>query len=241
MRFGERTENPQLVALGAQMLAQNAGVRPLDTPQMNRVLHALFEKAADLPPVQEEAFGALPDLQVFSWRKGGLYAAIQGRAQPRKPTTTTTSAASSSTRTGSRRSWIWGNCVYTAKTFGARALHADEHPRAQPQCAADRRHGAGLRAAVRRKGRARGCRSGAQMDIAGAYPAQAGVLSLERALRIGDAGITLQDTVRLSAPQQVTWVFMLREKPRLARAGFALARSRFAMTASSPRAPRRSP
>lgn len=213
MRFGERTENPQLVALGAQMLAQNAGVRPLDTPQMNRVLHALFEKAADLPPAQEEAFGALPDLQVFSWRKGGLYAAIKGGHNGENHNHNDVGSFIVYAD-GKPQIVDMGNCVYTAKTFGPER-YTLMNTRA-------RNHNVpligGTEQAFGRQYAARDVRAdalGAQMDIAGAYPAQAGVLSLERALRIGDAGITLQDTVRLSAPQQVTWVFMLREKPAL--------------------------
>lgn len=213
MRFGERTENPQLVALGAQMLAQNAGVRPLDTPQMNRVLHALFEKAADLPPAQEEAFGALPDLQVFSWRKGGLYAAIKG-GHNRENHNHNDVGSFIVYADGKPQIVDMGNCVYTAKTFGPER-YTLMNTRA-------RNHNVpligGTEQAFGRQYAARDVRAdalGAQMDIAGAYPAQAGVLSLKRALRIGDAGITLQDTVRLSAPQQVTWVFMLREKPAL--------------------------
>lgn len=227
MRFGERTDNPQLVALGAQMLAQNAGVRPLDTPQMNRVLHALFARGADVLPAQEAAFTALPDLQVFSWRRGGLYAAVKGGHNGENHNHNDVGSFIVYAD-GKPQIVDMGNCVYTAKTFGPER-YTLMNTRA-------RNHNVpligGVEQACGRQHAARDVRAdahGAQMDIAGAYPAEAGVTALERELRMEDAGILLRDTVRLSAPQPVTWVFMLRDAPVLGegRADFGLLTLRY--------------
>ena len=56
---------------------------------------------------------------------------------------------------------------------------------------------------------------GLALDMAGAYPAEAGVRFLKRELLLSDAALTVRDGIGLDRPGPVTWVFMLRDRPRL--------------------------
>ena len=107
-----------------------------------------------------------------------------------------------------------GNKVYTAKTFGPDRYTIDN--------TRSMNHNVPLIGGVEQhEGRAYAARDvqgderGARMDIAGAYPAQAGVRKLVRTFTPEAAGVRLCDGIELDAPQRVTWVFMLRQKPEL--------------------------
>ena len=59
------------------------------------------------------------------------------------------------------------------------------------------------------------------MDIAGAYPAEAGVRTLYRKFTFGPAFV-LQDEITLTEPRKVTWVFLSRPRPQLVKGGLLL-------------------
>ena len=86
--FGERTQNEALAALGAQIVRSNPSPLPKDTPQMNRVLHALFTKPVpEVPPLSPTADTALPRLQVWlrNHLAAALFGAIMVRLEPWQP------------------------------------------------------------------------------------------------------------------------------------------------------------
>lgn len=213
-RFGLRTRQPALCALGAKICARHEGVRPLDTPQMNRVLLTLF---AELPLEEESAvptFSALPDLQVFCWRRGGVFAAIKGGHN---------GESHNHNDIGSLILYLdgkpqivdMGNCIYTASTFGPQRYTLMQ--------TRSRNHNVPLVDGMEQAaGRAfRACdveadETGARMDIAAAYPKEAGLRALERTLQVRENGVSLHDRVVFDRPRPVTFVFMLREKPSLA-------------------------
>ena len=58
-------------------------------------------------------------------------------------------------------------------------------------------------------------RHGLRLDIAAAYPKEAGVCRLCRTFAIDGNGMTLTDDIELDRAQPVTWVFMLRDRPEL--------------------------
>lgn len=63
---------------------------------------------------------------------------------------------------------------------------------------------------------------GLQLDIAGAYPVEAGVKALRRTFALdGSGALTLTDTVALETEQPVTWVFLLRYRPKQQGDGLA--------------------
>ena len=215
MRFGERTENPQLVALGAQMLAQNAVVRPLDTPQMNRVLFTLFaELPEDVAAPAHEAYECLPDLQVHMWRRGGLFAAVKGGHNGENHNHNDVGSFIVYAD-GEPEIVDMGNQTYTAVTFSD-LRYTQENTRARNHnvpMIGECEQAAGSEYAARA---VQADADGAQMDIAGAYPKEAGVRALVRELRVNEDGLRLTDAAELDAPQTMTWVFMLRNRPSLA-------------------------
>ena len=218
-QYGLRTENEPLAALGAWLHKQdmkvNPPARPLDTPQMHRTLLKLF---ADIPsrndePVHE-VFEEFKDLQVFCWRRNGLFAAVKGghNGENHNHNDVGTLIVYAD---GEPQIVDMGNKVYTAVTFGPDRYTLDN--------TRSKNHNVPLIGDLEQHaGRAYGARCvcadehGASMDIAGAYPASAGVRSLNRSLAVKGDGIEVSDEVQLETPQEITWVFMLRHKPLIA-------------------------
>ncbi len=107
-----------------------------------------------------------------------------------------------------------GNCVYTAKTFGperytlmnTRSRNHNVPLIGAMEQAAGREHAAADVSAD--------CH-GLRLDIAAAYPKEAGVCRLCRTFAIDGNGMTLTDDIELDRAQPVTWVFMLRDRPEL--------------------------
>ena len=215
IRFGQRTDNPSLTALGVSLRrARGANVRVEDTPQMKRVLCTLFDPVpeAEEPKMPERM--VLPDLQVFAWRRDGLYAAIKGghNAESHNHNDVGTFIIYAD---GQPVVLDMGNKVYTAKTFGPERYTID-NTRAM-------NHNVPLIGGTEQRDgeqfRARDVsfdKTGARMDIAGAYPDEAGVLRLLRSFTVDAHGVTLRDRITLREAREVTWVFMLRNRPALA-------------------------
>ena len=215
VRYGLRTQNPALTALGVSIRQmKGAHVRVEDTPQMNRVLYSIFDSVPEVDAPEEPPFMAMPDLQVYAWRFGGLYAAIKGgcNAESHNHNDVGTFVVYVD---GEPAIVDMGNKVYTAKTFSPERYTIDN--------TRSRNHNVPLIGEIEQhEGReyaARGVSGsalGVSMDIAGAYPAQAKVKRLVRSLVPGSACVQLQDEIELEEAQSVTWVFMLRQRPELA-------------------------
>ena len=214
IRYGLRTQNPALTALGVSIRRMKGGqVRMEDTPQMNRVLYSIFDSVPDADELQEPSFMAMPDLQVYAWRFGGLYAAIKGgcNGESHNHNDVGTFVVYAD---GKPAIVDMGNKVYTAKTFSPERYTID-NTRSEnhnvPLIGGVEQHEGREYAARHVSGDARGVR----MDIAGAYPAQAKVRRLVRSLIPGSADVLLRDEIELEEAQAVTWVFLLRQKPEL--------------------------
>lgn len=214
LHLGRRTDNPALAALGAQTLARRNDVRPLDTPQMNRVLFTLFAAEPEQPALtRSPSYLALPDLQVFSWRHGGMYLAAKGGHNGESHNHNDVGTFLLYTD-GQPRVIDLGNCVYTAKTFGpdrytlmnTRSRNHNVPLIGAMEQAAGREHAAADVTSDRH---------GLRLDIAAAYPKEAGVCRLCRTFAIDGNGMTLTDDIELDRAQPVTWVFMLRDRPEL--------------------------
>ena len=214
IRYGLRTENPALTALGVAIRrAKGRTLRIEDTPQMNRVLQSLFDPVPDVDAPQEPPFMAMPDLQVYAWRFDGLFAAIKGgcNGESHNHNDVGTFVLYSD---GEPAVVDMGNKVYTAKTFGPERYTIDN--------TRSMNHNVPLIGGVEQhEGRAYAARdvsgspTGARMDIAGAYPEEAGVVRLMRALTPMENGVRLCDEIELRETKPVTWMFMLRQRPEL--------------------------
>ena len=209
--FGRRTGQPDLERFGLWLEGQRTSVRPVDTPQMSRVLQSLFAGNGQADEPKGEAFSALPSLQVFAWRKGGLYAAIKGGHNGESHNHN--DIGSFIVYADGKPEIIdVGNCVYTAQTFGPR--------RYELMNTRSKNHNVPLigetEQAAGREHRARDVaadENGARMELAGAYPEEAGVRSLARTLAVSEDELELTDEVTLDAEKPVTFVFMLRHRP----------------------------
>lgn len=211
-RYGFRTGNEALMALGAEAFAARGGeVRPNDTPQMNRVLFAIFQPPCAQMAAQPAARMALPNLQVYAWRAGRVYAAIKGGHNGENH---------NHNDAGSFICYIdgqpqvidVGNMVYTAKTF------SDE--RYTLWNTRGRNHNIPLIGGAEQQAGRAYCATdiiadekSMRMSLASAYPREAGVREFVRAFSVEENLLTLSDRIVLKDSAPVTWVFMLRDRP----------------------------
>ena len=209
--FGRRTRQPDLERFGLWLEGQRTSVRPVDTPQMSRVLQSLFAKPERAEEPKGEAFAALPSLQVFAWRKGGLCAAIKGGHNGESHNHNDIGSFIVYAD-GEPEIIDVGNCVYTAQTFGPR--------RYELMNTRSMNHNVPLVGETEQtSGRERRARdvfadeNGARMELAGAYPEESGIKSLVRTLSVSEDGLELIDDAVLDAEKPVTFVFMLRHRP----------------------------
>ena len=211
--FGRRTNQPDVEHFGLWLEGRKTSVRPVDTPQMSRVLQSLFAEKAQAEEPKGEPFATLPSLQVFAWRKGGLYAAMKGGHNGESHNHNDVGSFIVYAD-GEPEIIDVGNCVYTAQTFGPR--------RYELMNTRSMNHNVPLVGGnEQRAGRERRAadvfadENGARMELAGAYPEEAEIRSLVRTLSVSADALELTDDVTLEKEQPVTFVFMLRHQPTL--------------------------
>ena len=212
IRYGQRTGNEALTALGVAIRhLKGTRIRVEDTPQMNRLLYGIFDPIPDLPEPVMPAFMQMPNLQVFAWRKSGLYAAIKGgcNGESHNHNDIGTFVIYAD---GQPIFVDMGNKLYTAKTFGPDRYTIDN--------TRSMNHNVPLIGDVEQhEGREYRAREviadehGVQMDMACAYPAEAGAKAMVRSFSLDGDGAQLHDRIELEAEKPVTWVFMLRRAP----------------------------
>lgn len=214
--YGRHTGNPGLCALGA---ATGSAVVPRDTPQMNRVLDALFHAPSLGPYPEAEEQISLPQLQVFARRCGEMYVACKGGHNGESHNHNDVGTFLLFHR-GQPVIVDAGNMVYTAKTFSDQRYTLWN--------TRSRNHNVPLiGGAEQAPGQAHAARDIGEekarivMDIAGAYPAETGVRALRRSFTFG-AELALEDEVVLDTPQEIVWVFLSRPRPQLTSDGLLL-------------------
>ena len=208
---GEALGDPALSALGARFTG-DAGDSVRDTPQLWRLLNGLFHPDAPRASVEPPKDVWLPDLQTRVVRRGGAVLACKGGVN----------AGSHSHNDcggfillmdGEPQIVDAGNMTYTGKTFSdarytlwnTRGMYHNVPMIGGHEQAAGRDRMA--RDVARTD-------DGLALDIAGAYPPEAGVRALARRFALSDHGtLTLTDAVSLDAPLPVTEVFLLRSRP----------------------------
>lgn len=214
-RYGEYAKDEALRALGAVIARDDPRVLPVDTPETYRVLCKLFRPVGEGQPPKAEADVCLPDLQVWAGRRGGLFCAMKGGHNAENHNHNDVGAFLLYAD-GEPAVVDAGNMVYTAKTFGPERytlfntrsknhnlplIGESEQAAGRAHCARDVRFLEG----------------GMELDIAAAYPKEAGVLRLRRRCALAEDALTLTDEIELSRAQEVTWVFMLRQEPRMTK------------------------
>ncbi len=214
-RYGVKTGQAGLKALGTEIAALAEGILPKDTPETYRVLCKLFFM---VPKPQGENRGAgmviLPDLQVWASKKDGLYAAVKGGHNGENHNHNDVGSFLLYVEDGPEIVDA-GNMVYTAKTFGPERytlLNTRSMNHNVPIVAGFEQQPGSASAAHDVKME----ESGISLDMAAAYPKEANILSLVRTAGYRDNAFVLTDTVKLQIAAPVTWVFMLRHRPEIA-------------------------
>lgn len=214
-RYGLRIQNEELAILGARTLQETPSIFPGDTPEFSRVLNRLFHPVPTAPvALKPPADVTLPHLQIWARERAGIYAAIKGGHNGENH---------NHNDVGSFLLYVdgkpavidLGNMTYTAKTFGperytlcnTRSCNHNLPVIGGVEQAAGRAYAAGGFVCQQ---------TSVSLEISGAYPAEAGILRLERRAEISQASFVLTDDLQLRESRPVTWVFMLREKPEIA-------------------------
>ncbi len=212
-RFGMLTDQPALAALGASIAARESGILPKDTPETFRVLCKLFRPVPNVKAVPQKGTVILPDLQAWASRRARLYAAVKGghNGESHNHNDVGTFLLYAD---GEPEIVDAGNMTYTAKTFGperytlwnTRSMNHNVPVIGGVEQRAGREYAA--------KDVSLG-KEGISMELAAAYPKEAMLLSLRRQAGWEGDLFVLTDTLALSSPAPITWVFLLRNRPEL--------------------------
>ena len=214
-RFGRRTGDAALMGLGARLVQTREEIFPRDTPEFSRVLNRLFCPVPVLPSKEPPAPTdvTLPHLQAGARIRGRLYAAFKGGHNGENHNHN--DVGSFLLYVDGRPAVIdLGNMVYTADTFSPRRYTLPNTRSANHNLPliGDMEQAPGAEHAARNL---RWREDGLRLDIAGAYPAAAGIRALIRDFGLTAEALTVADDITLDEARAVTWVFMLRDRPAL--------------------------
>ena len=210
---GEKLSEPALVRLALER--QDGTMAALgDVPHFSRLLRSLFHPRPDTVPAEADAGDVwLPDLQLRVVRRGSYTLACKGGHNGESHNHNDVGSFILY-RDGQPVAVDAGNMTYSAKTFSA-----DRYTLWNTRSAY---HNVPLIGGTeQRAGRAYAAREvrcepdGLSLDLAGAYPAEAGAAALRRRLSLTADGLTVTDRVVLRSPQTVVWTLMLRQEPVL--------------------------
>lgn len=206
---GERLNDPALMAFGVRFRGEP--VRMLDdTPQLWRLLNALFHPADEAGETALPKDVWLPDMQVRVVRANGMALACKGGVNE---------GSHNHNDCGSFMLYVdgepaivdAGNMTYTGKTF-SRERYTLWNTRAMY-------HNIPLIGGVeqvngwaRRARDVRATDTGMTMELSDAYPIEG--LRFQRTLGL-DGALTIDDVIYVDAPVAVTEVFLLRHSPRI--------------------------
>lgn len=218
---GVKTGNPALVRMGAEMWG--SPLKELnDTPHLSRVLMRIFAK-----PVQMEAAEVkqkdvwLPDLQVRLVERGSLIAAMKGGHNDESHNHNDVGSFLLMAN-GDMQVVDAGNMVYTAQTFSSRRYELWN-------CRAAYHNVPIVGDFEQQPGRQYAAKDveklpdGMALDMADAYPAEAGVQSCQRCMTLAEGSFCVRDDIALEAAKPVTWVYMLRHEPVIQPGGCSTA------------------
>lgn len=210
-KAGEMLEIPELIRFGAGY-RMGPEKHLSDTPQMARLLCALFHDCPKGAETEQTGDTWLPDLQVRVVRRGKTALVCKGGHN---------GESHNHNDVGSFMIYVdgepaavdVGNMVYTAKTFSARRYELWNIRSAYhnvPMIG-----GAEQLPGTERKARnTEYLPDGLRLDLAGCYPEDTGTVNCTRELTLdGNGNARIRDRIVTRTPQTIEWVFMLREKP----------------------------
>ncbi|MDO5435644.1 MAG: heparinase II/III family protein [Clostridia bacterium] len=212
-RAGEMTGTPELTAFGAAH-----GMTPMqylnDTPQLWRLLNAVFHRLPARGEPEPESDTWLPDLQLRICRKNGITlvckAGHNGENHNHNDVGSFMIYADGEPEIADA-----GNMIYTAKTFSAerytlwntRGMYHNI-----PMIG-----GTEQQPGTERRARNVHCLpDGMELDMALCYPEETGITECVRRLTAAEDGtVTVTDSIRTRTAQPVTWVFIARHEPEI--------------------------
>ena len=221
---GMKTGNAALVRMGREM-RRDPSYELSDTPHLSRVLMRLFPGTAP-DGAGEELCGKdvwLPDLQVrllegrdLCGGAGGVHekrliAAMKGGHNGESHNHNDVGSFLIMAD-GDMQAVDAGNMVYTAKTFSSDRYELWN-------CRASYHNVPLIDGCEQQPGRSYAARDvvclpdGMALDMAGAYPEEAGVQQCRRTFRLSGVRLSVRDEILLEGERPVTWVFMLRHEP----------------------------
>lgn len=221
---GEKTGNAALTRMGVEMRGLPA--RELsDVPHLSRLLMRLFSKPAQIEAAEIPKKDVwLSDLQVriveghdliegCDWK---LIAAMKGGHNAESHNHNDVGSFLVAMASGDDPLDMGvvdaGNMVYTSKTFSDRRYELWN-------CRSIYHNVPIIGGMEQQPGGQYAARDvvclpdGMRMDIAGAYPAEAGLRRCQREMRVTKDRLTIRDEVILDEEKPVQWIFMLRQKP----------------------------
>ena len=216
---GIKTSNAALVRMGAEMWG--SPLKELnDTPHLSRVLMRILSKPAAVEAAAVQSKDVyLPDLQVRLVEKDGIIAAMKGGHNNESHNHNDVGSFLIMAK-GDMQVVDAGNMVYTAKTFSDRRYELWN-------CRASYHNVPIIDRYEQQPGQQYAARDvqclpdGLALDMAAAYPVEAGVQRCQRTMRLAEGGFTLRDEI-VCAEAPVTWVFMLRHEPEIMADGCVL-------------------
>ena len=225
---GIRTGNAALVRMGTEMWG--SPLKELsDTPHLSRVLMRIFSKppeteAADVPRIEGRTKDVwLPDLQVRllegrdccgsadGAREMRMLAAMKGGHNDENHNHNDVGSFLIMAN-GDMQVVDVGNMVYTAKTFSADRYELWN-------CRGAYHNVPIIGGMEQHDGAAYAAKDvvclpeGMALDMAGAYPGEAGVQICRRTFQLSGVRLSIRDEITLAEERPVTWVFMLRHEP----------------------------
>lgn len=210
--YGLRTGNEALMALGSAIHHRGAW-RSEDTPQMNRLLLSLFTQVPPLEEAPKPAFLALHDTGIFAYRPLGCHLAIKAGHNGESHNHNDLGSFLLYDR-GQPLLIDIGNVVYTAQTFSDR--------RYELWNTRSKNHNVPLIGGVEQQAgeqykavAARADEGGVLLDLSRAYPVEAGLSGFTREMRLTEKGFELIDAIETDGEQDITWVFLFRDRPSL--------------------------
>ena len=219
---GQRTGNAALVRMGVEMWG-TPGKELSDTPHLSRLLMRLFAGPATAAAEIKPKDVWLPDLQVRLLEGHDLCGGMDGVREKRMAVAMKGGHNAESHNHNDVGSFLVmangdmqivdaGNMIYTAKTFSDRRYELWN-------CRAAYHNVPMIGGYEQQVGREYAAKDvaclpeGMQLDMAAAYPAEAGVQACRRTLRLTGVRLSVRDEIVLDEEKPVTWVFMLRYEP----------------------------
>ena len=208
---GLKTGNAALVRMGAEMWG--SPLKELsDTPHLSRLLMRIFSKPAEMDAADVAPKDVwLPDLQVRLVEQDGTTVAMKGGHNAENHNHNDVGSFLMAVN-GQMQVVDAGNMVYTAKTFSDRRYELWN-------CRSKYHNVPMIGGYEQQPGRQYTARdveclpNGMALDMADAYPAEAGVQSCCRKLLLNGSRLSVMDDITLAEARPVTWVFMLRDEP----------------------------